>query len=378
MRAWNSYTLLHQPAVGSDLPRRSVIHPATIDLRSAIMSTTEIETRDPGAPMRGSTKPGGILRYLAFVGLAFVLLMVALEPDVGFSAPPAARLLFWSLQITTGLLVLEFALRLLTRFRGASRFPNGFWVLLSGVLGAAVLAPIYWLIGEGLMEAWLGFPALPEEDGSKWIGMASSSPMLNEFLDIVGPVTAAWALICLPRLNGIAPPLLTGREGPGMVAGQPSAPAAVTPTDLMPHATVTSPPPAPIQPVGAGETAQQRATWRERLPSELGTDVIAVASELQYLRVWTTRGNALILGALADVESEDASLGFRVHRSWWVAAEHVVSVRRTASGVICLMSDGRQVPVSRRRSAQVITRFGDGASYRVADASETVTEADLH
>jgi DNA-binding LytR/AlgR family response regulator len=111
---------------------------------------------------------------------------------------------------------------------------------------------------------------------------------------------------------------------------------------------------------------------------ELGSDVIAVASELQYLRVWTPRGCALILGALADVESEGADSGLRVHRSWWVCREHVVSVRRTAAGTVCVMSDGRKVPVSRRRSAEVLARFGDGAQFRVEKRSETVAHTNLN
>lgn len=128
---------------------------------------------------------------------------------------------------------------------------------------------------------------------------------------------------------------------------------------------------------GSAARAPARPAWFDRLPTELGTNVIAVASELQYLRVWTPRGCALILGALADVESEGGSQGLRVHRSWWVACDHVVSVRRTATGAVCVMSDGRQVPVSRRRRAEVLARFGDGAHYRVAGASEAVAHTDL-
>ena len=86
----------------------------------------------------------------------------------------------------------------------------------------------------------------------------------------------------------------------------------------------------------------------------------------------------LILGALADVESEGAAHGLRVHRSWWVAFEHVISVRRTPAGAVCLMSDGREVPVSRRRRAEVLARFGDGARYRVAGESKVVPHPDLH
>jgi hypothetical protein len=119
------------------------------------------------------------------------------------------------------------------------------------------------------------------------------------------------------------------------------------------------------------------AAWHERLPAALGTDVIAVTSELQYLRAWTPRGCALILGALADVEAEAGEAGLRVHRSWWVATEHVVTVRRTASAAVCVMSDGRQVPVSRRRRSEVLARFGEGVRYRVGGASKAAADTDL-
>jgi DNA-binding LytR/AlgR family response regulator len=101
--------------------------------------------------------------------------------------------------------------------------------------------------------------------------------------------------------------------------------------------------------------------WRKALPLELGHDVIAVKSELQYLRVWTTRGSALVLGSLQEVEDAEGSAGMRVHRSWWVHARHVRIVRRRGEAAICELSNGREVPVSRRRKADVLARFGDGA-----------------
>jgi DNA-binding LytR/AlgR family response regulator len=101
--------------------------------------------------------------------------------------------------------------------------------------------------------------------------------------------------------------------------------------------------------------------WRKVLPLELGHDVIAVKSELQYLRVWTTRGTALVLGSLQEVEEEEGSAGMRVHRSWWVHARHVRTVVRRGEAAICELSDGREVPISRRRKADAVARFGDGA-----------------
>lgn len=361
------------------------------------MTTTDVETPATRAPIPSGANAGGILRYLTIAGLAFLALMMSLEPDVGFAAPPVARLLFWTLQIGAGLAVLQSVLYLLTRRYGASRVPSWSLVLLSGLLGAVVLAPVYWLIGEGLMEQWFGYPARSDEEGDELIGITLSSPLLEEYVDIVGPVTTAWALICLPRLHWLVPPLLHGRTRPPVAAplaavgskednaslGAPGAPSD-PPTSGHPASSplMGSTPSARSSDHGttaaAAVSTSPRATWCERLPAELGSDVIAVASELQYLRVWTPRGCALILGALVDVESEGAAHGLRVHRSWWVASEHVVSVRRTAAGTVCLMSDGREVPVSRRRRAEVLTRFGDGAQYRVSGASKAVADADLH
>jgi hypothetical protein len=354
--------------------------------------------------MPGGANAGGILRYLTVAGLALLALMMSLEVNVGFAAPPVARLLFWSLQIAAGLLVLQSLLYLLTRRYGASRIPSWSLVLLSAVLGAAVLAPIYWLIGEVLMQQWLGYPALPDEDGDGAGGALSVGVLLAEFLDIVGPLTTAWALVCLPRLHWLVPPLLHVRTGPAVPAPRPPAVGSTaadrpTGTGASPGAAPAPPDPAvpghaatasaaglppsadsppPDAAAAAPRPAAPRPSWCERLPTELGTDIIAVASELQYLRVWTPRGCALILGALADVETEGADQGLRVHRSWWVACEHISSVRRTATGAVCLMSDGRQVPVSRRRRAEVLARFGDGAQYRAAGESKAVAHTDLH
>ena len=62
----------------------------------------------------------------------------------------------------------------------------------------------------------------------------------------------------------------------------------------------------------------------------------------------------------------EGGAGMRVHRSWWVSARHVRAVRRQGDGAVCALSDGREVPVSRRRKADVLARFGDNARYDVA------------
>jgi hypothetical protein len=294
-----------------------------------------------------SAHPFVILRYLSGAGLTLWALVMALAPDPGFTAPWPWMALFWALQIGLGLTVLQASLYLLSRACPSGRLAMGWLVLLSGLTGAVVLTPVYWLIGEGLMQQVLGFmPSI--DDDNDLIGAQQAfgwRVLAEEFSEIAGPVMAAWLLISWPRLQGLMPPWVVRTTGSEDL---PQSSLPPVPTDIAPAT---------------------KAPWRTALPSELGDDVIAVKSELQYLRVWTTRGCALVLGALQEVEDAEGVAGMRIHRSWWVHARHVRSVRRRGDAAVCELSDGREVPVSRRRKADALTRFGDGARYDASPAA---------
>ena len=298
------------------------------------------------SPSRNRIK--SIVSYLGGAGLALWALVFALEPDVGFVAPVPWMALFWALQIGLGLITLEFVLLFITRIVSFWKFPLWLVVITSGVIGSALLSPLYWLIGEGLMEQILGFPVRVDADGAVEVSLTFGIPaILNEFVDIVGPITAAWALISWPRLQRLVPPLL-------------NTPLA-TSTESIP--IVTS---LPEQ-----SSALLKPAWRVTLPSELGDELIAVCSELQYLRVWTDRGSALVLGALQQVEDSEGSSGVRTHRSWWVNARYIIRVRVKRSGAVCWLSNGLEVPVSRRRKADLLARFGSSADYNSEDIAST-------
>jgi hypothetical protein len=281
-----------------------------------------------------------IARYLGGTGLALWVFVMALMPDPGFMAPWLWMALFWALQIGVGLTILQTILYLMSRVDSKGRMPLWSLVAMSGLCGSVVLAPIYWLIGEGLMQQFMGFAETIDTDElrslERTLGWAA---LVEEWLEISGPVIAGWALISWPRLQGLLPPLVqkTNRSVDEPLAALSQEPKVI-------EVSVRS--------------------WREALPKELGDDVMAVKSELQYLRVWTTRGAALVLGSLQEVEDEEGSAGMRVHRSWWVHARHVRTVRRRGEAAICELSDGREVPISRRRKADAMARFGDRARYQ--------------
>ena len=281
-----------------------------------------------------------IARHLGGTGLALWVFVMALMPDPGFMAPWLWMALFWALQIGVGLTILQTILYLMSRVDSKGRMPLWSLVAMSGLCGSVVLAPIYWLIGEGLMQQFMGFAETIDTDElrsvERTLGWAA---LVEEWLEISGPVIAGWALISWPRLQGLLPPLVQKT-----------------------NRSVDEPLVALSQELKVIEVSVR--SWREALPKELGDDVMAVKSELQYLRVWTTRGAALVLGSLQEVEDEEGSAGMRVHRSWWVHARHVRTVRRRGEAAICELSDGREVPISRRRKADAVARFGDRARYQ--------------
>ena len=294
-----------------------------------------------------------IARYLGGTGLALWVFVMALMPDPGFMAPWLWMALFWALQIGVGLTILQTILYLMSRVDSKGRMPLWSLVAMSGLCGSVVLAPIYWLIGEGLMQQFMGFAETIVTDElrsvERTLGWAA---LVEEWLEISGPVIAGWALISWPRLQGLLPPLV---QKTNWSVDEPLVALSQEPKVI--EVSVRS--------------------WREALPRELGDDVIAVKSELQYLRVWTNRGAALVLGSLQEVEDEEGSAGMRLHRSWWVHARHVRTVGRRGEAAICELSDGREVPISRRRKADAMARFGDRARYQeMPTASQSLPARD--
>jgi LytTr DNA-binding domain len=86
-----------------------------------------------------------------------------------------------------------------------------------------------------------------------------------------------------------------------------------------------------------------------RLPAHIGKNIVALHSEDHYLRVYTSLGEALVLGRLSDaIELCEARglTGTRVHRSWWVVDSAVASNHIDGRKVFLLLDTGTKVPVS--------------------------------
>ena len=85
-----------------------------------------------------------IARYLGGAGFALWLLVMALQPDVGVTAPWLWMGLFWFLQIGSGLVLLQSLLYLFSRSQRLRQWHLWLLVAGSGIAGTALLAPLYW------------------------------------------------------------------------------------------------------------------------------------------------------------------------------------------------------------------------------------------
>jgi len=121
-----------------------------------------------------SASRSSIDRYLSVTGLSLWALVMALAPDPGFSAPFLWLSLFWAMQIAIGLTVLQTTLYLLSRADRQGRMPLWSLVTVSGFCGAAVLTPIYWMIGGGLMQQVSAWPRHARSPWSRAWGRHSS------------------------------------------------------------------------------------------------------------------------------------------------------------------------------------------------------------
>ena len=104
----------------------------------------------------------------------------------------------------------------------------------------------------------------------------------------------------------------------------------------------------------ADADTQSKVRFFDRLPAELGRDLIYVRVVDHYVQVITTAGSTLILMRFTDAIAElEGANGLRVHRSFWVARDHVVETVRENGRTILRLTAGHEAPVSRSYLADV-------------------------
>ncbi len=95
----------------------------------------------------------------------------------------------------------------------------------------------------------------------------------------------------------------------------------------------------------------------ERLPADKRGALVALSVEDHYVRIRTTKGEDMVLLRLSDAMRETGDThGDQVHRSHWIAWDHVGSARREGDRAILTMRGGFEIPVSRAHVAKLRER----------------------
>ncbi|MEX0300613.1 MAG: LytTR family DNA-binding domain-containing protein [Kordiimonas sp.] len=84
-----------------------------------------------------------------------------------------------------------------------------------------------------------------------------------------------------------------------------------------------------------------------RLPPEIGTDLLCLAMEDHYVRAHTKKGDALVLMRMADAIAELSDYaGTQIHRSWWVSYAAIQKVSKEKRRYFVHLTNGLKAPVS--------------------------------
>ena len=110
---------------------------------------------------------------------------------------------------------------------------------------------------------------------------------------------------------------------------------------------------APQSAASAGRAARLQARFLDRLPPDVGRDVIYLKVSGHYITVVTTAGSGILLMRFADAVAELEGAGMQVHRSFWVAYRHVTAVEQRDGRTVVCLTGGETVPVSRTFVAAV-------------------------
>ena len=95
------------------------------------------------------------------------------------------------------------------------------------------------------------------------------------------------------------------------------------------------------------------AGFLQRLPGEVGNDILFLKAAGHYVEVVTSTGSAIILMRFTDAVGELGTAGMRIHRSYWAAYEHMTGLQRRDRRILLRLTGGHELPVSRSLLATV-------------------------
>lgn len=261
-------------------------------------------------------------KYFFWVSIFLILLFTLLNPAGTLGVDFGLRLLIWTVQI--GILVPTFIIIhiKLQKIQIFDHLNDWYKILLSGLIGCFFFLPFGLAIDyvTGL-DDWSKFRNLSE----------SYTIVINEIGSLFPTAILTWVAINAPRILNFNFSKISAVEQVKLM------PSEQTPNYEKQFDSVS------------------KNEFLAKFSYKIGTDIIYLMSELHYIRVVTLKGEMLILYNLKDAISELPVdlIGIQTHRSFWVNLKYIEKIIKKKLQNILILSNGKSVPVSRRRLSLV-------------------------
>lgn len=307
------------------------MHEWSINYTNGNVTTMEITRR--GEARWFDAGAVSVKRYFVGSSLTLIILFAWMEPAGAAGIGFWTGLVFWTIQIAILIPLLIATQHRMSHYL-ALKSPLAPWIqtAVAGIIAALIFVPIAYAL-DGLFGIPEGGVGAVVASGARFEQLLPPSALLqgllNEAAGVVVPVTATWLALNVPWICELDFSRPRG-EPPGPVRGEEGGEV-----------------PAPSLPA-------QTSQFIRELRMRASGDIVSMSSELHYLRVVTTDTEVMFLYNLKDaIEELPSHAGVHIHRSHWVAKAHVQEIVKRDGNPECLLSNGKRLPVSRRRYAEV-------------------------
>lgn len=288
---------------------------------------------------------GPFARRIFGIGVALTVLFAVMAPASSAPLTFIPRLLYWALHIGLGLAAVGLAATLLMQHVAGLR--DWRFVLLSGLVGVVLFAPIAYGL-ESLFQVSAG---APDDDWADQFARTSVlAAIAVEAFEMAPSFLAAWVVINFGPFDDALRNLRSIATASAEQDERDSGPVEILSIEPAMSQAAGAPAVRPDEPGNA---------FLDRLPPAVGRRVLSVSSDLHYLQVITDDGEAMLLGALKELDEAFGDAGLRVHRSHWVHLDAVVRLHKSAGGWQLEMRGGHRVPISRRKRSTVVALLGE-------------------
>jgi hypothetical protein len=245
------------------------------------------------------------IKYFYLVSAVTGLLFALVSPAQNTSF--AMHFFVWQLQAFIPITCIILTHHFLTKILVFTQL-NSWWQLFgSGLIGSMLFVPIaltidIYVVGEG------------------W-PVNLFAELKDEVFGVIPPVAIFWMLINAPWIMGYQ------------------------------YSRVASPP-------NSRDLLANQTPFLKLTSIDDNHELVSISAQLHYLEIVSETKKFLILYSLATAIGElPDDLGIQIHRSHWIAKSKLVRMRKTGRTGIAIMSNGRELPISRSRLKEVAELF---------------------